>query len=192
MMQQVLERWRLHGSADPRSAPHRVLVGVDESTAGRAALCWAAGEASRRGALLTAARAIPAPEAVPAANDQLRWETGRRLRDAVCAVTGPQAAETLVLEGDPAGELVDLSEETGLLVLGKSSRARHRPVAGSITRYCLLHAHCPVVLVPEEASPGFSAPAPVGLRDRYVGSPRTPQAELVTTGVVTTGMVTTR
>jgi len=115
-----------------------------------------------------AARSRP-PEAVPAANDQLRWETGRRLRDAVCAVTGPQAAETLVLEGDPAGELVDLSEETGLLVLGKSSRARHRPVAGSITRYCLLHAHCPVVLVPEEASPGFSAPALVGQAVRRSG-----------------------
>jgi len=168
-MQQVLQRWRLRGSADPRSAPHRVLVGVDESRAGSAALCWAAGEASRRGALLTAARAIPAPEVVPAVNDQLWWETGRRLRDAVCAVTGPQAAETLVLEGDPAGELVDLSEETGLLVLGKSSRARHRPVAGSITRYCLLHAHCPVVLVPEEASPGFSAPALVGQAVRRSG-----------------------
>ena len=190
MMQQVLERWRLRGSADPGSAPHRVLVGVDESRAGRAALRWAAGEASRRGALLTAARAIPAPEAVPATIEQLRRETGRRLRDAVCAVTDPQAAETLVLEGDPAGGLVDLSEETGLLVLGKSSGARHRRVAGSTTRYCLLHAHCPVVLVPEEASPG-RAPAPVGLHDRYVGSPRTPQTELVTRAGHT-GLVTTR
>jgi hypothetical protein len=131
------------------------------------------------------------PEAVPATIEQLRRETGRRLRDAVCAVTDPQATETLVLEGDPAGGLVDLSEETELLVLGKSSLARHRRVSGSTTRYCLLHAHCPVVLVPEEASPGFTAPAPVDLREGYVGSPRTPQAELVTTGLVTTGLVTT-
>ena len=179
MMQQVLERSRPGGAAPPRAVSHRVLVGVDESTAGTAALRWAAGEAFRRGAVLTAARAIPGPPALRPSFDQLRWETGRRLRDAVAAVTGPQPTETLVLEGDPGGALVDLSAATELLVLGRSSRTGRR-LSGSITRYCLLHAHCPVVLVPAESYPDFpTAPVEVEPQDRHVGVPRTPAAELV-------------
>ena len=179
MMRQVLERPVLRNQT-PGSAQERVLVGADESGAGNAALRWAAGEAFRRGALLTVARAIDASP--HAAADRLRWETGRRLHHVVTAVAGPQPVETLVLDGDPATALVELSEETGLLVLGKSSRAKDRRITGSVTRYCLLHAHCPVVLVPEEAVPDFSGPpAVVEPRDRHVGVPRTPLAELVGT-----------
>lgn len=173
-MQQVLQHPVLRSPAHPTSLQDRVLVGADESGAGRAALRWAAGEAFRRGALLTVARALSEPP--PAATDQLRWETGRRLHRAVTAVAGPQPAETLVLDGDPAAALVDLSAEMGLLVLGMPSRAKNRRVAGSVTRYCLLHAHCPVVLVPEETVPEFGGPPAVEPRDGHVGFPRTPLA----------------
>ena len=99
-MQQVLEHPVLRSPAHPASVHDRVLVGADEAGAGHAALRWAAGEAFRRGALLTVARAISAPPQATA--DQLRWETGRRLHRVVTAVAGPQPAETLVLDGDPA------------------------------------------------------------------------------------------
>ena len=178
-MQQVLERAVLRRPAHPSMVQQRVLVGADESGAGRAALRWAAGEAFRQGALLTVVRAISVPPHAGA--DRLRWETERRLHQAVSAVAGPQPAETLVVDGDPATALVALSEETELLVLGKSSRAKHRRVVGSITRQCLLRAHCPVVLVPEEAAPEFNGPPAVEPQDRHVGIPRSPLAELVGT-----------
>ena len=51
------------------------------------------------------------------------------------------------MEGDPKARLVELSAGAQLLVLGRSLSGR----SGSpLQRYCLLRAHCPVIVVAEE------------------------------------------
>ena len=156
-MQQVLERPVLRSPAHPASVQERVLVGADESGAGHAALRWAAGEAFRRGALLTVARAIAAPP--HAAADRLRWETGRRLHH---VVSGRGRAAAGRNPGTGRGSRYArwwiCPRRPGCWYWGSPAGRKTAGVTGSVTRYCLLHAHCPVVLVPEEAVPEFSGP----------------------------------
>lgn len=59
-------------------------------------------------------------------------------------------AETRVLRGRPGEVLVEQSADAGLLILG--AHRRHVPLSGAIghvLHHTLLHAHCPVALVPE-------------------------------------------
>ncbi|MFI8100972.1 universal stress protein [Streptomyces sp. NPDC086023] len=61
--------------------------------------------------------------------------------------------DTLVGPGDAAGQLVGQSETAALLVVGRH-RSRLRAdslLVGSVTNAALLHAHCPVAVVPAPA-----------------------------------------
>ncbi|MFJ6939751.1 universal stress protein [Streptomyces sp. NPDC101132] len=61
--------------------------------------------------------------------------------------------DTLVGPGDAAGQLVGQSETAALLVVGRH-RSRLRAdslLVGSVTNAALLHAHCPVAVVPAAA-----------------------------------------
>ncbi|MEU6199223.1 universal stress protein [Streptomyces sp. NPDC047061] len=105
----------------------RVVVGVSGSLGSVTALCRAAAE----------------------------WQqTAReRLLDVLDQVFG-DARPDLVLHGmvvraTPGLALVETADrEDDILVVGAGRRGWHRPFSGRVTRYCLTHAHCPVLAVP--------------------------------------------
>jgi nucleotide-binding universal stress UspA family protein len=150
----------------------RVVVGIDDSPAGLAALRWAIEFAREHGAQLVAVRA---------------WELGlprhgglRRHRSRIPVVitfrgTGPCHAAWNLAEGvfravdghvpDDIDVRIEISEgNPGLVLTQIASRSddvlvvgtRHGPslrraVHGSVSSQVADHAHCPVVVVPSES-----------------------------------------
>ncbi|HTX82164.1 MAG TPA: universal stress protein [Streptosporangiaceae bacterium] len=149
----------------------RVIVGVDDSGPGLAALAVATELARRRDAQLIAVRswALGLPR-----------HGGRRMRylshpHVVLRFSGTEqraAAKVLVRRAfrrafgrmpaevpveiktpcsDPALALVGLARRPGdVLVVGRESgHPVRRLIHGSVSQYCVRHARCPVLLVPE-------------------------------------------
>jgi nucleotide-binding universal stress UspA family protein len=149
----------------------RVIVGVDDSEPGLAALAVAARLAREHGAQLIAVRAWALG---------LPRHGGRRMRHlahphVVLSFSGAEqrvAAKVLVRRAfrsviggmpaaipvqiktpgcDPAVALVGLATRPGdVIVLGRDSgHPFRRLVHGSVSQYCVRHARCPVLLVPK-------------------------------------------
>jgi hypothetical protein len=84
----------------------------------------------------------------------------QQLQDAMCAVWGEVPDDPLVqprTERGPAGwVLVSLASRPGdVLVVGAGRRGPlRRLVFSRVSRYCLVHAHCPVMAVPPPALAG--------------------------------------
>ena len=152
----------------PRS---RIVVGVDSSDESHAALSWAVGEASRRGALVEPIHVwhIPTSEATAAMRIDGHWEhdaeqvlahaVGRLAEHPGVVVRGR------TVEGRPGEVLVAeaADPDTVLLVVGSRRRGRlARLMLGSTSQACLQHCPCPVVVVPgfesvdEDADPTSS------------------------------------
>ena len=67
-------------------------------------------------------------------------------------VDGVQVESAVVQERHPAEVLVELSSDAELLVVGARGRGGfHGLVLGSVTHALVLHANCPVVVVPSRA-----------------------------------------
>jgi nucleotide-binding universal stress UspA family protein len=122
----------------------RVVVGVDGSPAAAVALTWAVEEARLRGAELVAWRVLdgagnePTPSAAVA---QLS-------PSALAELTGGYPVTLRRGHGDPATELVAACADADLLVVGSRGRSRLAGLLlGSVSRACLAHAPCPVVVV---------------------------------------------
>jgi nucleotide-binding universal stress UspA family protein len=140
----------------------RVVVGVNGSLGGLAALHHGVEEARRRDALLVPVLAWTPPDGEAAYRHSpcppmLReWEreAAGRLDTAFEQAFGgyPAGLRTrAVVARGPAGQiLVSAADAPGdLLVVGAGRRGRVRRVLhGSVARYCLAHAACPVVAVP--------------------------------------------
>ncbi|MFF7471868.1 universal stress protein [Streptomyces sp. NPDC008092] len=144
------------------SAPARVVVGVSGSLGSVTALCRAAAEARRREAELwpvlaweppggeLAARRSPAPPPLVAEWQQTARE---RLLDVLDQVFGDARPDVslhgLVVRATPGLALVETADrDDDILVVGAGRRGWHRPFSGRVTRYCLTHAHCPVLAIP--------------------------------------------
>ncbi len=150
----------------------RIVVGVDGSPDGHAALRHALAEAARRGAVVEAVTAYPAPcpgalggvpqgsaEAFLQVLRELLWDRTSAEADALLAEqpgTRPRLT-VLVTAGDPADVLLHAASGSDLLVVGTH---RHGHLAGmllgSVGRRCVLRAHCPVTVVhaPRSAAAG--------------------------------------
>jgi nucleotide-binding universal stress UspA family protein len=122
-----------------------VVVGVDRSLHGLAALRVAVVEAARRGVPLHAVRvqtALPSPAAFE--------EIDEAFAEALGGV--PQAIELhreLMFPPVAAALARRAGGERDLLVVGESGRgAWHTLLSGSVSRSCLRRAHCPVMAVP--------------------------------------------
>ncbi len=147
----------------------RVIVGIDDTPAGRAALRWAMIKARSDGARLIAVRAralgLPrhggrrhrhpdrSPVVFTFAGDSRREAATALVRQVfrwtVGGEPGDIAVRIEVLEGDPAVVLTELAVADGdLLVLGDHhASSMHRIVHGSVGHYCATHSRCPVVIV---------------------------------------------
>ncbi|MFJ8157611.1 universal stress protein [Streptomyces sp. NPDC094468] len=144
-------------------ASRRVVVGVSGSLGSVTALYRAAAEARHREAELwpvlaweppggeSAARRSPAPPA-------LTGEWQRLARERLLVVLGEVFGEAtpagvplhgLVVRAAPGAALVETADrDDDILVVGAGRRGWRRAFSGRVTRYCLTHAHCPVLAIP--------------------------------------------
>jgi nucleotide-binding universal stress UspA family protein len=146
-----------------------IVVGVDGSERGQAALRFALDEARVRGARV---RAICAWEVVPTADvpfgsglavadladERALAERGAQaLLEQLDDQTGSAGVEVAgeVLEGPAGAVLVDASRDADLLVVGSRGHgAVMGLLLGSVSQHCVQHAHCPVVVVPHRRGDG--------------------------------------
>lgn len=147
--------------------PDRVVVGIDGSEHAGRALDFALEEVRRRGdAVLVAVRAVPLPviygvdtAGVPSLRTEFEQQARAELEDALREVPDDVAVETVVVEGAAATVLVELSDDAALVVVGSRGRGGFRSlVLGSTSQQLVSHAHCPVVVVHDPASPATEDP----------------------------------
>ena len=119
-----------------------VVVGVDGSPGGRAALSFAAHEAALRGARLRIVSVAAGSAERRDAAGALRAHAQRACRDALEQAKGLEpdlAWKTSIREGQAATVLVDEARDAALLVVGSR---------GSVGQQRAQHASCPVAIVP--------------------------------------------
>lgn len=153
----------------------RVIVGVDDSGPGLAALAVAARLATLHGSTLIAVRAwalglprhggrrmrhLSHPHVVLSFSGAEQRAAARVLiRRAFRGVFGRTPAgvqvEIKTPDCDPALALVRMARRPGdVIVVGRDSgRWLRRLIHGSVSQYCVRHAHCPVLLVPASGRP---------------------------------------
>ena len=144
------------------SAPvETIVVGVDGSDGGGAALEFAAGEAAFRGARLRIVSAWQVPVAAygaglappldPATWDSFRVRAQRVADDALAEVKSLHASlegEALAVQGHPADVLLEQAAEAVLMVVGRRGLGGFRSLLlGSVSQQVVQHATCPVVVV---------------------------------------------
>jgi nucleotide-binding universal stress UspA family protein len=149
----------------------RVVVGVDDTPGGQAALRWAVARARTDHAPLLAVRSWalglpghggrrrPAPVRHPHIvlhfdGFEQREASARVVSRSFTVVAGGVPRDVTVTvqtpEGDPGPALTGAAAGSGdLIVLGRDSgRSLQRLLHGSVASYCREHARCPVVIVP--------------------------------------------
>jgi nucleotide-binding universal stress UspA family protein len=134
----------------------RIVVGVDGSDTSKAAFEWALrqGELTGSGVDAVITWAISANAAVAGALPEdfnPEADAAAQLDEAVRAVRGTHPdvdLRTVVIEGAAGPDLVEYSTGAELLVIGSRG---HGFVAGlllgSVSEYCVSHAHCPVLVL---------------------------------------------
>jgi nucleotide-binding universal stress UspA family protein len=155
-----------HLEAERRGDGERpmIVVGVDGTSAGVAALRWAVGQARRTdGRVLAIAVSEPPPLtaggpeiassaiALNMSNEQMTVAADRWMTEAIAALPldAGRAVERQVVSGDAANVLLETARGADLLVLGNHGRgALAGALAGSVAQRCAHHATCPLVLVP--------------------------------------------
>lgn len=141
----------------------RIIVGVSGSLGNLSALHTAVAEARNREASLLAVRAwsphggelIHRRGSCPPALAEWRREEARALRtafiDAFGAMPDDVEVGTSLVRGEAGPALVKVADQPDdLLVVGAGRPGRiSRIWRGAVTRYCLAHARCKVLAVPQ-------------------------------------------
>jgi nucleotide-binding universal stress UspA family protein len=156
----------VHPPSSTADSP-RVVVGVDGSTASRAALVAALQEARRIGAEVEVVAAyFPADywtdatlvlvQTVEAIRADLQRRTDEFVADVMreeVAAGGAPRVRTAVLEGPAAEVLLQRAQNAQMLVVGSRGRGAIRGVLlGSVALHCAMHAPGPVMLVHPQGS----------------------------------------
>jgi len=135
----------------------RIVVGVDGSESSKQALRWAIRQAELTGGSVDAVTAWhypPAYGAAPVAIDDgvdFEDDAKRTLTEALAEVSGPASdirVDPLIAEGQAAAVLLEAARGADLLVVGSRGHGGFTSaLVGSVSLYCVLHAHCPVLVV---------------------------------------------
>ena len=136
----------------------RIVVGVDGSENGLAALRWAIEEGQLRHASVEAVLAWQYPntgvEFMPYTDAGQFEDTAKQTLSAALRAVCPDEAtqplvEQLVVQDSPAQALVGAAKGADLLVVGSRGRGGFAGLLlGSVSAQCVHHAPCPVVVVP--------------------------------------------
>jgi nucleotide-binding universal stress UspA family protein len=150
----------VHPSPAHADEPPRVVVGLDDSSHGRAALAAAVQHAARLDARVDAVLAYEPPghwsevyADLVMSTEETRQETLERGRRIVTDVLGTQAEEDdrlqlRAVEGPPVAVLLREASGARLLVVGSHSRnPLEGLVLGSVALHCVATAPCPVLVV---------------------------------------------
>ena len=139
-----------------------IVVGLDVSVPAQAALAWAAAQARLTGQQLRAVHAVfpwgdylAAGGYIPLSMPSQAVEDHQRdMVMKLFAAVRPESTWTLdLITDDPGPALVAASRAASLLVIGtREHTGWGRLLHGSVSHYCLSHAHCPVLAVPVERS----------------------------------------
>ncbi len=164
-----------------------LVVGVDGSSASRAAIDWAARDAAMREIPLTLVHVVPVlggtwpTTPLPAGFGEWQQQQGRQfINDAVGLVrdaTGPfgtPEVKTEIYYSATVPTLVDLSKGAEMIVVGRRGHDGIDNLLGSVSAGVVQHAHCPVAVIHEPLLP-HSASAPV-----LLGIDGSPVSELAT------------
>jgi nucleotide-binding universal stress UspA family protein len=157
---------------------NEIVVGLDDSPSGKAALDWAAQQARSTGAVLRAVHALNWPYGLSSAGfpspmdvtNVTMEEIQESYRQAITAVfdTASPDSDWIVqfASGDAGPVLVRQSKDARLLVVGTREHVGlGRLLTSSVSHYCLSRALCPVVAVPAplpERAPGDEDRGPSG------------------------------
>ena len=144
----------MNGSAEGVEA--RIVVGVDGSEGSRHALGWAARQAGFTGAVVEAVIAWqypvffgwapPFPDGTDFADCAL--QTLSKVLEEEFGPERPAWLHTCVVEGNASRVLVDASAGAELLVVGsRGYGAFTDALLGSVSTYCVHHAHGPVTVI---------------------------------------------
>lgn len=148
---------------------NEIVVGFDESPSAEAALAWAVEHAKRTGCSVRAVHVfsralgpelLAGPflleELVYSQTDTVPSDVRTRLSTLFETVSPRPNWRLDFLPGDPGHVLVEVSRRSHLLVVGTREHVGlGRVLLGSTSHYCLSHASCPVVAVPQ---PSVSSP----------------------------------
>ena len=150
-----------------------IVVGVDGSVSAMHATRWAAEEAVRRGTTLRLVHVRQLPLLLPA-GDRYAEDLADRGRE--CLATARAAARAVAPDldieidlrtGEPAPELVEVTEPADLVVVGSRGLGGFRSLLlGSVANVLTAHGHCPVVVLRASttgASPPSTGPVVVGM-----------------------------
>lgn len=148
-----------------RDAPGAVVVGVDGTEGSLAALRWAVTEAAAHRAPLRIVHVLDprthrrAPYARPWSDATVLHDRAAEADDlisrAIVEAHAPADVRRVFEIGNPAEALIRAAHEARMLVLGHTPRRVREPeevyqgpALGSVARACVVHAGCPVVVVP--------------------------------------------
>jgi nucleotide-binding universal stress UspA family protein len=134
------------------SGPQKIVVGIDGSASSIEAFRWAVRQAQVTGSVVEAVMAWQYPGGViPGGAEDFEAESRRALDGAIeGAFSGapPGQVTRFVEEGEPALTLVGRSNDAALLVIGSRGHGAFvGMLIGSVSQYCVTHAHCPVVVL---------------------------------------------
>ncbi|MDN5765293.1 MAG: universal stress protein [Humibacillus sp.] len=142
------------------AGPRTIVVGVDGSKESRTALRWACEEARRRGLdVLAVAVWNVFPITLEPLVGTTPWErigdSEKMTQETLQAIAGEVAGDfpevrldELVLAGRPAEELVTLSADAFILVVGARGHGGFlEMLVGSTSKHVLSHSACTVVVV---------------------------------------------
>jgi len=142
--------------ADSSTEPiHRIVVGIDGSSASARALDWAVRQAELTGAELEAITTWEWPStygwAFPLPSDyHPEVDAQTMLTEALAPVRAGHPGvpiEATVVEGHPAPALVEASQGADLLVVGSRGHGEFvGMLIGSVSEHCVTNAHCPVLV----------------------------------------------
>ncbi|WP_409332747.1 universal stress protein [Trujillonella humicola] len=158
----------------PAAGPRRVVVGLDGSPTGRAALTAAVEEAVRLAAELDVVACfsmdtywadlwqVPVPT-VGEVRDRIRREAESELSAVLAERAGgpPVRVHLEATQGAPSDVLVQRARGAALLVVGSRGRGALRAaLLGSVALHCVTHAGCPVLVVRPAHDRATAGPAP--------------------------------